>query len=49
MHVEYCLVMSNTIVFDMAEYMFIFDGLQNFHYSRLGFRFLKKENIFLEK
>lgn len=31
MHVEYCLVISNTILFDTAEYMFIFDGLQNFH------------------
>lgn len=31
MHVAYCLMISNTILVDATEYMFTFDGLQNFH------------------
>lgn len=31
MHVEYCVMISNTILVDTAGYRFIFERLQNIH------------------
>lgn len=51
MHVVRCFMISDAILVDTAKYIFTFDGFQNFHWSILGFKSLKKEDIlyFVEK